>query len=80
MLTNTDIGQARWKRCDMAAVAAPKICLERGEKKGREGRKEREKRGRKERGEKRKTWGEESKRERCIRLMGVKKELVMLLY
>ena len=60
--------QARRKRCGMAAVAAPKICRER-ERKGREGRKE-EKRG--ERKEEKKRKGEESKRERCIRPVGVK--------
>ena len=46
--------QARRKWCGMAAVAAPKICREREERKRREERKK-EKRGeRKERGEKRK--------------------------
>ena len=52
----------------MAAVAAPKICRKR-ERKGREGRKEKEKRGeeKKERGAERKEREtEESKRERCI--------------
>ena len=47
----------------MAAVAAPKICRERG-RKGREGRKEREKRRRK-REKKKERKGEENKRERC---------------
>ena len=68
--------QARRKRCGMAAVAAPKICRERGKKEEKLGRKK-EKRGeRKERriGERK---GEESKRERCtmIRPMGVKHPL-----
>ena len=57
----------------MAAVAAPKICRERL-KKGKEGRKEREKK-RKKREEKKERKGEDSKRERFIRPMGVKHPL-----
>ena len=76
------IGQARRKRCGMAAVAASKICREREkvrerERERREGRKEREKR-RKKRGEKERK-GEDNKRERRIRpyslTMGVKNPL-----
>ena len=55
----------------MAAVAAPKICMEREKKKE-------EKRGKKEKkGGKKELGGEESKRERCIRLMGVKMKMRM---
>ena len=68
--------QARRKRCGMAAVAAPKFCRER-ERKGREGRKGKKKEGKEKREEKKgkEGGGEESKRERCIRPMGVKHPL-----
>ena len=62
--------QARRKRCGMAAVAAPKICMEREKKKEEKRGKKEKKGGRKELG------GEESKSERCtIRLMGVKMKM-----
>ena len=58
--------QTRRKRCGMAAVAAPKICRERGKKEEKGGKKEkREERKERRKGERK---GEESKRERCITL------------
>ena len=56
--------------CGMAAVAAPKICRER-EKRRKLGRKK-EKRGERKERRKGERKGEKSKRERCIRPMGVK--------
>ena len=56
--------QARRKWCGMAAVAAPKNCKEREKKEEKEERKKRERR----KGERK---GKESKRERCMRPMGV---------
>ena len=60
MSTTYICDQARRKRCGMAAVAAPKICTERG-RKGRERGKERKK----EKKEKRREKGK--KRERRVR-------------